>query len=111
MLRKANNGVISNYYPTRRPLGRRSSFLLILQNGRIKKTSTSQLNQFIRAQLKSNQAAKKGKSKKRYTSINELPEEVQKAIKNMKVSYTIETVGEWIHPDVKRGSKKKRRSG
>jgi hypothetical protein len=52
---------------------------------------------------KSNKATGKdgAKRRKRYTPFDELPEEVQKALKNMKTSYTVETVGEYIRPDVK----------
>lgn len=50
----------------------------------------------------------KTKKGRRYTSINDLPEEIQNAIKNMKVTYTVESIFECIHPDVKKALEEKK---
>lgn len=59
------------------------------------------------------QPSKGSKTKKRLKSIEELPQELQKAIENMKVSYTVKTVAEHIHPKVKAQleEEKKKRKG
>jgi hypothetical protein len=59
---------------------------------------------------KKNTTPKRVKRKGRYSSFDELPEEVKKALKNATITYTVETVGEFIHPDVKKRLEEQRKN-